>query len=118
MQSSVWAAYRAARGWEPRFLTFDDGRVALALLRGSPGLPGVEAIVRRGPAHRDEPPEVAAAWAVALAGWADDVGAREETVYANPVVMAVPHSTFVFRPLMVPKDGEVGRAYEPFMHDQ
>ena len=77
MQSGAWAAYRASLGSEPRFLTFDDGRVALAMLRRSPLLPGVEAVVRRGPAHRGDPGEVGAARAVGLADWAADLGARD-----------------------------------------
>ena len=35
MQSAAWAAYRRSVGHEPRFLTFDDGRVALATLRAT-----------------------------------------------------------------------------------
>ena len=56
MQSATWGSYRATQGFEPHYLTFDDGRVAMATLRHSTGLPGVEASVRRGPAHADEPP--------------------------------------------------------------
>jgi hypothetical protein len=51
--------------------------VALASLRRSRGLPGVEAVVRRGPAHRDESGEVGAARAAALAEWAAQAGARD-----------------------------------------
>lgn len=77
MQSAAWARYRAERGLEPRFLAFDDGATALVLLKRSPLLPGVEAVVRRGPAHRDEPGAVAAARATAIAAWAADHGARD-----------------------------------------
>ena len=82
MQSATWANYRAGQGWDPHFLTFDDERVALALLRSAAGLPGSEALVRRGPAHGDDTPETAAARAEALASWARDVGAR--TLYLDP----------------------------------
>ena len=64
------------------FLTFDDGRVALLLLRRSSGLPGSEALVRRGPAHADEAPETSGARAAALATWAREAGAR--TLYLDP----------------------------------
>jgi lipid II:glycine glycyltransferase (peptidoglycan interpeptide bridge formation enzyme) len=77
MQSTAWAEYRRSRGDEPRFLTFDDGRVALAMLRRSAGLPGWEATIRRGPAHADEDARLAAARALALADWARSVGARD-----------------------------------------
>jgi lipid II:glycine glycyltransferase (peptidoglycan interpeptide bridge formation enzyme) len=77
MQSSPWASYRAGLGVEPRFLTFEDGSVALATLRRSPLLPGVEAAVRKGPAHRDEPSELGAARAGGLLEWAASVGARD-----------------------------------------
>jgi hypothetical protein len=77
MQSSAWAAYLARLGSEPRFLTFEDGAVALAQVRRSSLLPGLEAQIRRGPAHAGEPAEAAAARAVGLADWAADLGARD-----------------------------------------
>jgi lipid II:glycine glycyltransferase (peptidoglycan interpeptide bridge formation enzyme) len=77
MQSVAWAAYRGSLGHEPRFLTFDDGHVALATLRATTGLPGLEASVRRGPAHLDEDGASAAARAAALADWARRQGARD-----------------------------------------
>jgi len=77
MQSAAWAAYRGSLGHEARFLTFDDGHVALATLRATTGLPGVEASVRRGPAHLDEAGASAAARAAALADWARRQGARD-----------------------------------------
>ena len=82
MQSATWGSYRAGQGFEPHYLTFADDRVALALLRHSAGLPGVEASVRRGPAHAGEPGALAAARAGALAGWAADHGARD--LYLDP----------------------------------
>jgi lipid II:glycine glycyltransferase (peptidoglycan interpeptide bridge formation enzyme) len=82
MQSSTWAAYRERQGLEPRFLTFEDGHVALAVLQRSPLTPGVEAIVRRGPAHAGEDPVAAAGHAAALAAWARSLGARE--LYLDP----------------------------------
>ena len=77
MQSSVWAAYRETRGDVPHFLALDDGSVAVAMLRRSPLLPGVEATVRRGPAHRDGPGSSGAARAKALADWALEQRARD-----------------------------------------
>jgi lipid II:glycine glycyltransferase (peptidoglycan interpeptide bridge formation enzyme) len=77
MQSAAWAAYRRSVGHEPRFLTFDDGQVALATLRATRGLPGTQASVRRGPAHLAETADVAASRARALADWARREGARD-----------------------------------------
>lgn len=82
MQSATWGAYRAALGWEPHFLTFDDERVALVLLRSSAGLPGAEAVARRGPAHAGEEAEASSARAAALATWAREAGAR--TLFLDP----------------------------------
>ena len=82
MQSATWGTYRASQGWEPHYLTFDDERVALVLLRRSSGLPGSEAVVRRGPAHAGEASEASAARATALATWASEAGAR--TLYLDP----------------------------------
>ncbi len=77
MQSAAWAAYRQSVGHEPRFLTFDDGRVALATLRATSGLPGTQVTVRRGPAHLDEVAALAVSRACALADWARGQGARD-----------------------------------------
>ncbi len=97
MQSATWGAYRAGQGFEPHYLTFGDGHVALAMLRRTPGLPGVEASIRRGPPHAGETPEVAGKRAVALAAWAREVGARDlfidperpaDPVYAAAVAAA------------------------------
>lgn len=82
MQSATWGTYRASQGWKPRYLTFDDERVALALLRSSTGLPGSEVVVRRGPAHAGETPEASGARAAALATWAREAGAR--SLYLDP----------------------------------
>jgi hypothetical protein len=77
MQSSTWADYRSDSPLVMRFLTLDDGSVALASLRSSSGLPGVEAVVRRGPAHRGDPAQLVAARSEAVAQWALDHGARD-----------------------------------------
>jgi lipid II:glycine glycyltransferase (peptidoglycan interpeptide bridge formation enzyme) len=77
LQSSIWAEYRARGPDEMHFLTFDDGAVALAGLRRSRGLPGSEAVVRRGPVHRDDPANQTVARAVAVAEWARSQGARD-----------------------------------------
>jgi len=77
MQSAPWALYRERMGDEPRFLTFADGRVALATLRRSALLPGSAAVVRRGPAHHAEPASAALARVAALAAWARAKGARD-----------------------------------------
>ena len=82
MQSATWGTYRGTQGFEPHYLGFGDDRVALALLRRSTGLPGSAAVVRRGPAHADEGPGVAAARATVLAAWAREVGARD--LYLDP----------------------------------
>jgi lipid II:glycine glycyltransferase (peptidoglycan interpeptide bridge formation enzyme) len=82
MQSATWGTYRASQGWDAHFLTFDDERVALVLLRSSAGLPGSEAVVRRGPAHGHDTAEASAARAAALATWARELGAR--TLYLDP----------------------------------
>jgi lipid II:glycine glycyltransferase (peptidoglycan interpeptide bridge formation enzyme) len=110
MQSSTWGRYRAEQGWEAHFLSFDDGRVALALLRRSAGLPGSEAVVRRGPAHADDPPEVAAARAAALARWGRDVGAR--SLYLDP---ERPADT-AYAKAMDRAGFEVTEALEPSIH--
>lgn len=76
MQGQAWAEYRRSQGTTPRYLTFDDGRVALASLRRSSGLPGLEAAIRRGPAHGGDGAATSVARMVALAAWAREQGAR------------------------------------------
>ncbi|MGD8486649.1 MAG: GNAT family N-acetyltransferase [Chloroflexota bacterium] len=76
MQSATWGRVRSGQGYQSRYVTFDDDRVALILLRRSRGLPGTEAVVRRGPAHGGETGEVSAARAAALAMWARRIGAH------------------------------------------
>jgi lipid II:glycine glycyltransferase (peptidoglycan interpeptide bridge formation enzyme) len=77
LQSSTWAEYRAGGPEQQHFLTFDDGAVALATLRRSSGVPGVEAAVRRGPAHRGDPAAQVASRAEGLLAWAREQGARD-----------------------------------------
>ncbi len=88
LQSATWGTYRTSQGYETRYLTFDDDRVALVLLRRSAGLPGSDAAVRRGPAHADQGGAVLAARAAALATWARDSGVRE--LYLDPELPADP----------------------------
>jgi lipid II:glycine glycyltransferase (peptidoglycan interpeptide bridge formation enzyme) len=76
-QSTAWAAYRATHGRDPHFVDLPDGGAALVLVRRSRGLPGVEASVRRGPAHGGLAPDRLAARASALVAWARGVGARD-----------------------------------------
>ena len=75
-QSAAWAAYRATQGRDARFVDLGDG-VALVSLRRSSGLPGVEAVVRRGPAHGGLPAGRLAERAAVLASWARGIGARD-----------------------------------------
>lgn len=70
LQGTAWAAHRASLGWSPRFVTFDDDRVALVLTHRQPPLPGFVAYAPRGPIAAGDPPAAVAARAVALAGWA------------------------------------------------
>ncbi|CAN5650015.1 hypothetical protein BH23CHL8_BH23CHL8_21760 [soil metagenome] len=88
MQSAAWGEYRRGAGLEPRYLTFSDGRVALASLRRSPLLPGTEAAVRRGPPHAGDPVEALASRAVALAEWAR--GTRARNLFLDPGLDADP----------------------------
>jgi lipid II:glycine glycyltransferase (peptidoglycan interpeptide bridge formation enzyme) len=76
MQGTAWAAHRRAQGGDPRFVLFEDGGVALVVLRRSPLVPGAAATVRRGPAHRGEGGERLAERCAALAAWARAEGAR------------------------------------------
>lgn len=123
MQSATWGTLRANQGYEPHFLTFDDDRVSLALLRRSPGLPGSEAVVRRGPAHAHETPEVAAARAAALATWGREVGAR--TLYLDPERPADPDygramddAGFTLAEDLEPSIHVMRRDFEPGLDDE
>jgi lipid II:glycine glycyltransferase (peptidoglycan interpeptide bridge formation enzyme) len=75
LQGTAWAAHRASLGWQPRFMTFDDERVALVLTHPQPPLPGFVAYVPRGPVAAGDPADRIAARAAALAGWAREAGA-------------------------------------------
>lgn len=77
MQGTAWAEHRRSQGAAPRFVTFDDGRACLVVLRRSPLMPGSAASVRRGPAHAGDGPERLAARAAALRRWARRAGARD-----------------------------------------
>ena len=76
-QSATWAEYRSAQGREPRFVDLADAGAALVLLRRSRGLPGVEATIRRGPAHDGLPAARLVERTVRLAEWARGIGARD-----------------------------------------
>ena len=54
-QSRAWAAYRAAFGWQPRFLVADDGAPILALTRPWPLVRSHGAYISRGPLPEDDP---------------------------------------------------------------
>jgi lipid II:glycine glycyltransferase (peptidoglycan interpeptide bridge formation enzyme) len=77
MQGTAWAEHRRSQGATPRFVTFDDGRVALVVLRHQPLVPGAIASVRRGPPHGGDPPELLVARAAALADALRRDGVRE-----------------------------------------
>jgi lipid II:glycine glycyltransferase (peptidoglycan interpeptide bridge formation enzyme) len=110
MQSSTWAAYRAGQGVEPRFLGFDDGHVALVLLQHSPLTPGVGAVVRRGPAHAEEPVARAVEHARALAAWARLQTGRD--LYLDPERAADP----AWRSAMEAAGFTVTAGYDPSIH--
>ena len=110
MQSATWAELRAEQGYEPHHLTFDDGNVALALLRRSSGLPGAEAIVRRGPAHVGEVGPIGAARAAALADWARESDAR--SLMLDPERPAEP----AYASAMAAAGFEITEGPEPSIH--
>ncbi len=80
LQSRAWAEHRAGQGWQPRFVSFDDGRRALVLTRRQPPLSGFAAYAPRGPIHAGDDPASVAARVVALADWAGHEGGRVLTV--------------------------------------
>jgi len=80
LQSRAWAEHRAGQGWQPRFITFDDGRSALLLTRRQSPLPGFVAYAPRGPISAGDGAEAVVARAIALANWAGIEGCRVLTV--------------------------------------
>jgi lipid II:glycine glycyltransferase (peptidoglycan interpeptide bridge formation enzyme) len=82
LQSVAWAEYRRTRGVVPRYVSLDDDSVALVSTRRSPGLPGSEAVIRRGPAQRDDSATTAMARVAAITDWAATDGARD--VFLDP----------------------------------
>jgi lipid II:glycine glycyltransferase (peptidoglycan interpeptide bridge formation enzyme) len=74
LQGTAWAAHRQTLGWTPRFVTFDDGRVALLLTHPQQPLPGFVAYAPRGPISAGDAAERVAGRAIALAGWVREAG--------------------------------------------
>ena len=85
-QSRLNAEHRASQGWQPSYLTFDDGRAALVLLRRRPPLPGFMAYAPRGPVPAGDGAEQVAARVIGLAAWARGAGAR--VLAADPIFLA------------------------------
>ena len=73
-QSRAWAAYRAAFGWQPRFLVADDGAPILALARPWPLVGSDGVYVSRGPLP-DADPARTLARLEAVTGWFAEHGA-------------------------------------------
>ena len=67
VQGTASAEHRASQGWNPRFVTFDDGRGALVIVRAR-RIRGATGYCPRGPIAAGDPPERVADRAVALAG--------------------------------------------------
>jgi len=80
LQSRAWAEHRAGQGWQPRFITFDDGRSVLLLMRRQSPLPGFAAYAPRGPISAGDGAAAVAERAIALANWAAIEGCRVLTV--------------------------------------
>lgn len=95
LQSRAWASHRRVQGWHPRFLRFDDGRAALVLTRTHRPLPGFIAYAPRGPVAAGDPPERAAARAIALARWIRR--ARGTELIVDPVLDADPRYSGLLR---------------------
>ncbi|MCI0346094.1 MAG: peptidoglycan bridge formation glycyltransferase FemA/FemB family protein [Chloroflexi bacterium] len=87
-QSSLNAGHRAGQGWRPQFVTFEDGRRALVLLRARPPVPGSTAYAPRGPVAAGDDPTRVAARALGLADWARSEGAIVLAV--DPILQASP----------------------------
>jgi lipid II:glycine glycyltransferase (peptidoglycan interpeptide bridge formation enzyme) len=85
-QSTLNAEHRAGQGWSPHFVTFEDGRAALVLLRARPPLPGASTYAPRGPVAAGDAPEQVAARAVGLARWAKSEAASVLAV--DPILAA------------------------------
>lgn len=67
MQGTCWAAHRRTQGARPMFVTFTDGRAALAIGRRQRGLGGLSVACRKGPIHAGDPAASVSERAVALA---------------------------------------------------
>ena len=85
-QSTLNAEHRAEQGWRPHFVTFEDGRRALVLLRARPPIPGSTAYAPRGPVAAGDDPARVAARAIGLARWARGEGASVLAV--DPILRA------------------------------
>ena len=87
-QSTLNADHRAAQGWWRHYLTFEDGRRALVLLRAQPPIPGSTAYSPRGPVAAGDDPATVAARAIGLAAWARTAGSSILAV--DPILRASP----------------------------
>jgi lipid II:glycine glycyltransferase (peptidoglycan interpeptide bridge formation enzyme) len=70
-QSRAWAAYRAAFGWQPRFLVADDGAPILGLSRALPLVGSDGVYLSRGPLPDTDPARTVARLQAVTAWFAD-----------------------------------------------
>ncbi len=94
-QSRAYGEYRSRHGWQPRFLTFDDGFRVLSISRPWPWIGGAGAYIPRGPVSAGETAERTADRLRAAADWlaahgmdvvSSDSEIRAETGYSGLLV--------------------------------